>query len=363
MKKRKAALYDPYIDTLGGGERHVLSILKVLEEENYEINIFWDKDLNNQIRDNLSIQFNNPLKFLPNIFRAKNSSFHKLKILSNFDIFFYISDGSYFFSSAKKNFVYSMIPKKDLYPNDFLNKIKTFNYRFFTHSKFAQQWLSLWCIKTDIVYPYLDNKFIDIATNSLRKDKIILSVGRFFKHLHNKRQDLMINLFKKIKQKYSLFKDFQLILAGGLKEEDNQYFKYLKQLIADDNSITLLPNLQFKDIFELYKKSLIYWHLTGFGINENQHPEQVEHLGITPLEAMSTGCITFCYNAGGPKEIINHSNNGFLFNNEEELLEQTYQIIQDKPLQKRIQLQAKEYVVKKFNYEAFRKRVKEVILK
>jgi hypothetical protein len=42
---KKAALYDPYLDVMGGGEKHILSILQVLEHEGYEANVFWDHDL------------------------------------------------------------------------------------------------------------------------------------------------------------------------------------------------------------------------------------------------------------------------------------------------------------------------------
>ena len=33
MKKNAIGLYDPYLDTLGGGERHILSILQALAEQ------------------------------------------------------------------------------------------------------------------------------------------------------------------------------------------------------------------------------------------------------------------------------------------------------------------------------------------
>ena len=44
-KIKRVALYNPYLDTLGGGEKHILSILDVFAEQGYEINIFWDKNL------------------------------------------------------------------------------------------------------------------------------------------------------------------------------------------------------------------------------------------------------------------------------------------------------------------------------
>ena len=100
LAKRRIALYNPYLDTLGGGEKHILSILKVLEDEGCEISIFWDKNLQNEIQNRFALQFKNKLIFLPNIFKTKDT-LRTLKTLQTFDYFFYVTDGSYFFSPAK----------------------------------------------------------------------------------------------------------------------------------------------------------------------------------------------------------------------------------------------------------------------
>jgi hypothetical protein len=124
--KKSVALYDPYLDILGGGEKYILSVLKILEQLGLEINIFWDKDLSSEIKDRLSVNFNK-LKFIPNIFN-KASNIGKLITLKQFDYFFYLTDGSYFLSSAKKNFIYVMVPKKELVNMNFINKTKLFFY-------------------------------------------------------------------------------------------------------------------------------------------------------------------------------------------------------------------------------------------
>src|SRR3989344_1839839 len=150
---KKAALYDPYLDTLGGGEKHILSILKILNDEGYEICIFWNKNLLPQIERRFGLEFNDELEFLPNIF-TKENLVSKLTTLNNFDIFFYVTDGSYFFSSAKKNFVFCMVPNKNLYQMSLLNKLKTFNYQFITNSIFTKKWLNKWGVQSDVIYPY-----------------------------------------------------------------------------------------------------------------------------------------------------------------------------------------------------------------
>ncbi|OGK09226.1 hypothetical protein A2767_06815 [Candidatus Roizmanbacteria bacterium RIFCSPHIGHO2_01_FULL_35_10] len=364
---KKAALYDPYLNTLGGGEKHILSILKVLEDEGFEINIFWDKNLQSQIENRFRLQFVNKLRVLPNIFNNLGSNnpqglLKKLITLKGFDIFFYVTDGSYFFSSAKKNYVFCMVPNKNLYKRSLINKLKTFNYRFITNSYFTQNWLKKWEIKSEVIYPYLNQDFIDIKIDNLKKENIILSVGRFYGHLHSKKQSILINLFNKLKQTNDMFKDFKLILAGGLKEEDKSYFAELESSIKNNPDILLKPNLSYSELFELYKKSKIYIHLAGFGVDENKNPEQVEHLGIAPLEAIASGCLTFCYNAGGPKEIIENEKKGFLFNSQEELISMLSNTQLNKKKLGQIKINAKKFAVNNFNYKIFSKKVKELLL-
>ncbi len=359
MKRKKAALYNPYLDTMGGGERHILAIMKAIEDAGYEIHIFWDNDLNNVISSKLNLEFTSPIHYHDNIF--KNSSvIEKLQTLSNYDLFFYVTDGSYFFSTAKKNYVFCMVPNKDLYKLNTFSKLKTHNYSFIANSEFTKSWLKKWNINAEVIYPSLDNHFINLDPSTLKKENTILSVGRFFGHLHSKKHDVIIKAFKQlhINPKFSHLK---LVLAGSLKNEDKNYFQSLVELIGDDKSIELKANLPHSKLLQLYKDAKYYWHFAGYGVNESRHPEQVEHLGITPLEAMASGCITFCYKAGGPKEIIQNAQNGFLFQDDNELFQKMQEIITNEELQQSIKNNAVKFVHEHFRFDVLKKRVWEVL--
>jgi len=353
--RRLAGLYDPYLDTLGGGEQFILSILKIFAEKDYQVDIFWDKNLSSEIKKRFSLSVK--LEFLANIFKQRLNIGQKLTVLKKYDAFFYIPDGSYFFSSAKKNFVFCMVPKKELYPVSLINKIKTFNWKFLAISKFTQENLSRWGIKSQIIDPYVNDSFF----NSVQaKEKTILSVGRFFGHLHSKKQEIIIEAFKKLK-KLEHFKDFKLVLAGGLKKEDEAYFLKLKNMAENDPSIIFKTNIAFEELLTLYQRSLFYWHFTGYGLDDQKNPELVEHLGITPLEAMASGCLTFCYNAGGPKHLIKNNETGYLFDNKEELIEQMQSVIADQNKQNEIKTQAKQFVEENFSYKVFKTKVIKIL--
>ena len=98
--QRTAGLYDPYLDVMGGGEKHILSILQVLEKEGYDISLFWNQNLTSSIKNKLNLQFKTLHLF--QTFLLLLLPVEKIKVLKNFDLFFYVTDGSYFVSSAKK---------------------------------------------------------------------------------------------------------------------------------------------------------------------------------------------------------------------------------------------------------------------
>ncbi|MCL4385953.1 MAG: glycosyltransferase family 4 protein [Cyanobacteria bacterium] len=362
MKKRTAALYDPYLDILGGGEKHILSILKALEDEGYNINIFWRNDLQSQIENRFHLYFNNKINYLSYLFNTHSSIVTKILKLNKFDLFFYVTDGSYFFSSAKRNFIFCMIPQKNLYKMNLVNKLKTKNFRFISNSQFTRNWLKKYNIESEIIYPYINQDLIDLNEEKMIKDKIILSIGRFYSHLHSKQQSKIVYLYKKIVRKYSQFKDFKLIIAGGLSKKDNDYYLRLKSFINNDPNIILKTNLDYEDIKKLYRKSMFYLHFTGYGTDESKNPEKVEHLGITPLEAMASGCIVYCYNAGGPKELIKDGYNGFTFSNDDELIKKMLIVVNNQNKQKDIRSINKKYIENNFSYSIFRQRVKKIII-
>jgi len=354
-KEKKAALYDPYLDTMGGGEKHILSILKVLQDHGYSITLFWDEDLSSEIQQKLGLEFRG-ISFHSNIFRD-GDILTKTKKLSEYDSFFYVTDGSYFFSTAGQNFVFCMVPQKSLYHMSIANKLKTRNYRFIANSEFTARWLSRWGIQSEVLYPYLPTEFIKLKP--AKKEKIILSVGRFFRQLHAKRQDIAIQWFIDLQNKNPKYQEYELHLAGSVSEQDQDYLEELKESAKGNDRIKFHTNISFSEMVSLYQKAEYYWHFAGYDVDENEHPERTEHLGITPLEAMASGCLTYAYRAGGPAETIADSKTGFLFKTQDELFEKMDISDQTK---NQIRVSAKEYIDANFSYDIFKKTVEHIIL-
>lgn len=353
---RRVGLYDPYLDVLGGGEKYLLQMLSTCEEMGYQPTIFWNENIEKKIAQRLNINFKH-LSFEKNIFIDPSMhAFQRFLKLKEYDVFLYISDGSYFFSGARRNLVHAMVPLKNLYLSSSLNKIKHLNWSFVANSFFTQSHLKNWGVNSSVLYPFLDKNFLE-APNK-KKEQVILSVGRFFGHLHSKNHERMIEVFLKNKK---LSNGYTLILAGGLKDDDQDYFESLKKKIGDAKNIMLKPNVSYDELLGLYLKARFYWHFAGIGINDVSHPELVEHFGITPIEAMAMRAIPFCFNAGGPKELIADGVNGFLFNSETELIEKMSSVMSSDKMRDEIAENAHTYALKNFSYEVYKQNLKKLL--
>lgn len=351
MKRKTVGLYTPYLDIMGGGEKHILSILKVFDDAGYNVILFWNTDLSAEIQDKLKLTFTH-LRFEKDL---KSMSFiEKAKKISSLDWLLYVTDGSYFFSPAKKTAVFCMVPDKKLYNLSPLNAVKTANVSFIANSHFTASWLHKWGISSQVVYPYVSEELF--IKEPRQRKPIVLTVGRFFKHLHAKKQQDLIKAFLRFHLHH---REYSLILAGGVKQEDAQYVKELRHEFPQP-FIHFKTNVPFNALKELYKEAMMYWHFAGFGVDAHTHPEQVEHLGMTPLEAMASRTVPFCFNAGGPRELIESGKNGFLFNSAEELLQQTSYFLNTPTLQSQVSESAYQFAHRLFRYNQFAHHVKKI---
>ncbi len=358
MKNKTIAVFNPYLDVLGGGERHILSILQVFEESGYQIDLLWDdKSIKEKLSNMLNISFSN-LKIRKNFLHSKNLLSKQFK-LSKYDRLFYVTDGSYFFSNARRNYVFCMYPKLELFNMTPITKLKLNNWSFIANSHFTAEFIKHWTgRKVSVVYPYIDKKFF---IKEKKAKHSILMVGRFFDHLHSKRHDIVINAFIELKKNHVDMEDFKLIIAGGLKEgEDESYFKKLKKLAEDRHDINFVINPDFESLVKLYHEAMFYWHATGFGIDQGKFPERTEHLGLTPLEAMASQCVVFAHNSGGPAETIEDEDTGFLYSSIQKLEEKTHELFIDKDARLKIAQAGADYVDETFSYATFKDNIKKV---
>lgn len=348
----KALIVDPYLDTLGGGERYLLSFAKTLKDQGYDVEIAWNKKEDLQKAEN---RFGLKFPFVINseahqFFSTKSSLLQRFKFTHQYNVIFWVSDGSLPFLFAKKNLVHFQVPFKKVAGNYFINQLKLlFIDKLIYNSKFTCRVIekSLPKDKGVILYPPIDTS----SFKSGKKENIILSVGRFDSPSHPKRQDILIKAFKRmqIKQK----NNYRLVLVGGLKGND-QIIKNLKKQ-AGKSTVDFKINPDFQELLKLFSSAKIFWHATGYGVNETEHPDKMEHFGMTTVEAMSAGCVPVVINKGGQKEIVTPET-GFLWDSLDQMVEQTLKLIDSEKIRQSLSKEAQKRT-NHFSLSAFQQRV------
>lgn len=388
----KAGIYDPYLDTLGGGERYCLSVVEVLLKNNYNVDIFWSGD--QEILPKAERRFGLELSganLVPDIFQehphqiesVENQEIlssiasrrfttddritkikkivNKIKITQQYDVFFYISDWSIPFLFSRNNLLHIQLPlaKSIPLPQKIINKIKLYNYnKILCNSEFTMNVAAPRLgSKCTVLYPPVDTK--QFNPNGT-KENIILSVGRFDTLFNSKRQEVLIEAFKKMYDQKNIL-GWKLVLAGGVLNhmEENSFLIRLKEM-GSGYPIEFQINPDFTILKSIYESSKIYWHATGYNVDQELHPENTEHFGIAPVEAMASGAVPILVDKGGLGEIVTDGISGYLWNTTEELVAKTQLLIGSPQTMLQISQKSIE-IASKYSKESFETNFKSIL--
>jgi O-antigen biosynthesis protein len=332
-KSKVIGLYTPYNLIPGGGERYLLSIAEALLKENEVYLIVPEK-------------FSH-LRLLT-LGRALNLNLNNLRVCPLYEL--------------------NQIPQLDLFvamgneitpPIQGLGRQNIFICQFpfpISSSELARRWSWLQGYERLVVYSMFARHFVCHYMNELQlplrpvdivhppvdltelerdcsiippKENVILNVGRFFTGAHCKRQDIMIQAFRNILKNSNVKAELHLVGSLHPEAEHRDYFLRLKEL-AQGLPVFFHLNASAEFLQSLYERTSIYWHATGIDVNPSTDPEKCEHFGITPVEAMSAGCIPVVVNKGGLPEIVERDRSGFCFETEQQLQEITTRILAEK---------------------------------
>ena len=394
MQVKKVLVLNPYLPTLGGGEKHMGYMCQFIEQYyNYDvrIDILVHNYLNVDVRakdyvtiDDVNKQFGLDLKCTrickikidpPQNFKESYANRKKVEDISrHYDLFINFMFLSKHIGRAKVNIYQCMFPPHRYasdWAGDFAKRQlgKYFDFRFFNsyqsmiaNSAYTNHWLATYwkpSKKQTVIYPpVFSEDEISGRYEEDKKENIIVSVGRFFKASHSKKQLDMVRFFV---NHHDELADYQYHLAGAVSNlpEDIEYLNEIKALAATVDNVFIHENYPFKDLMDLYRRAKIFWHGTGYGVDENVEPEKMEHFGITTVEAMSFGAVPVVINKGGQKETVEVGVNGYRWDNEEECINYTLKLAKDDELRKKMAEVSAEKS-KDYSIEEFYRRHEEV---
>lgn len=323
----KIALYSPYVPQhTGGGEKHFFDVARILAKRHDVSIVVSQSDPASELPPKMLERYEAfvghslaKLNWTSTPLGTSASAATKLRWTGTYDGLYAVSDGSWFPSLARRNHLHLQIP--------------------FTHQLSAWQRLKVqqWTLNSNSEFtkkiieqhwhrpvPYVLEPFIDAPSEPVQnKQKIVLHVGRFFTHLHNKRHDVMIEAWQRWCQEYPhLANHWKLVMVGKVEAGSETYVESLHHR-AHGYPIEFQHDASRPELHELYRHASVYWHATGFEVDELEHPEQVEHFGISTLEAMSYGAIPLVVPKGGQPEILGELQEPLGWNTIEELVEKT----------------------------------------
>lgn len=331
----KICLYSPYVPKhIGGGERYIFDVALALANQHQ---VFFavaapSFTSDEQIKTKYEAFLGESLAkitFIPAPLGTPASFLTKLWWTRQWDVLYYLTDGSLFFSLARRNILHIQFPFM-LDKRSLPERLKLANWQVKnTNATFTKNVVEpSWPVKINVVHqpqiqqPLTEEQLEPVLKN---KQKIILHVGRFFRQLHSKRQDVLVDCFAALRQQHpQTMKGWKLVLVGNVEDES-----YAAEIAAKAKGlpVEIVHEISRAALLELYAKAAIYWHATGYGLDQTKEPEKVEHFGISTGEAMSYGCAPIVINKGGQPEVVGPELHHLLWNDLDECVDLTNDLI------------------------------------
>lgn len=333
----RIGIFDPYLDTLGGGEKYMLTAASCLSKS-HDVAVFWnDPSLLIKAHERFGLDFSR-IPVVQNIFSPSVSLLRRLWETRKYDIIIYLSDGSIPFTLAKKLIVHFQFPVEWVFGQGLVTTLKLSRvYKIICNSMFTKRFIDpKFNVESLVIYPPVDE------VRSAQKENVILTVGRFGRLPEGKnfkKQDVMIKAFKTMVDEG--LRGWKFVLVISFRQADMSEVEKLEEL-AKGYPIEIVKNVNYKKMHALYEKAKVYWHAAGFGEDVEKHPEWAEHFGIATVEAMGSGAVPVVINAGGQMEIVDDEKNGFLWNTISELKEKTRKLVDNPGLLLRLAKNAQE---------------------
>src|SRR3989338_11346870 len=177
----RIGFYSPYFPMLGGGERYLLTLAKHYSKK-HNVSLVMDPTLTKSINETFGFNVSKIKVIPPKRFLSLNS-WQRYNFLGSFEVFFYTTDASVFFSASKKNYLVIQSPLH-IPSENIVNSLKMHNWYPVCYSNFMKE-IIMTKLGRDalVVPPAVDNGFF--AKKKTEKRNIILTVGRFFPYPHN----------------------------------------------------------------------------------------------------------------------------------------------------------------------------------
>jgi len=345
-----AIVYDPYLDTLGGGERYALALSAVLAER-FEVTLAAPTLPSPKQWKAVGLCPTGPTVMVNDRQFTQRSA--------HFDLAVVIANRLPPPTHAEQSFVVIQFPFPGSlvrHPRRVLKRHTLLSsYQAIAYSEFVRQWcVRRWQVTPTVIPPPIAPPRATVRPGVIAQSTqhTILAVGRFFAGGHEKRHDVLIDAFRRLSARSDIIPT-RLALAGVAHKDpaSRGYIQQLKNQAAGLN-IEFFFDVSPPELDRLYREATLFWHATGYG-QSLRHPERAEHFGMTTVEAMSYGLVPLVYDDGGPREVV-ITNCGVRWRSIDELVEGTTTFLRNPQHRTAIARNARQRSAD-FSFERFKK--------
>lgn len=362
-KSGRAAIYNRYLKTAGGGERSSLECARALEDLGFEIFLITDPNTDLKIASLISSFGINPRSHWHLVELASEEDIKKFCKENHITIFLNHTFANYMPSPVDFGVYVLMFPH--VVGEEQLKAIRSYRH-IFSNSEFTKlHVLSRWGadLPITVLPPPIATIFFDSAKNACIKSKLILNVGRFNVDGHSKCQKEVIESFLRLKKDGILDSEWRLAVVGQLNEGKKNKDYFDKCAAYSSESVFVKQNVPIRELIALYQEAAVLFQFTGFGIDYGISPERCEHFGLVAIDALCFGTIPVVYDRSGAGYIIRWGETGYTFRNYKELALCMSHIASDYGTRMHtIQMQHCRIEAQKFSYGVFRKEVERSLL-
>jgi glycosyltransferase involved in cell wall biosynthesis len=335
-------VYSPYWSTRGGDEKYILELSAVLSRtiQSRVTLLSASKGVDKQLLERFSNIDLTGVGFL-----SLKSTAELRRVVGNADCFICLSNVRKVRTQAHSHVQIIQIPYAKITPVSIGLKLVHGEFREgvkdFLRSRmlmFARDHADRVLTYSAFVHNVLEKNFgigntvtpppiRDMLVEGYQKKNIILSVGRLFSGLYNnKRYDVLTDAFRSMCDAGLAGWEYHIIGTAATDHLSQRMIREL-QTINRNYPVVFHVNESFDVMKRYYNEASIFWHAAGYEVDENLHPENVEHFGMTTVEAMSAKCIPIVIKKGGQTEIVTHEVNGFLWDTIPSLISRTFSTI------------------------------------
>lgn len=355
----KIGIYDPYLDTMSGGERYMLSLARCLASD-HTVSVFWDTQKEAEIRAEAERKFHMDLEgitFVDSIFTPQTSLIQRLKASQAYDAIVVLSDGSIPFLACD-TVLHFQSPVEWVHGQTIMNRLKLKRVKqIICNSEYTKKYIDRkFHVNSTVLYPPVDLP----EKKETKKEHLILNLGRMGIRASGssyKKQEILRDAFKQMVK--DGLKGWELVFIVNVTDQEQDVAQEFITSVKDF-PIKVIVNPDMETVKDYYQKASLYWHAAGFGEDLVTHPDRAEHFGLSTVEAMHFGAVPVVIKAGGQPEIVRDGKDGILWETEEALREETKKLMTDEKVRKELAESAQKRA-ELFTIERFCKELQTII--